>query len=349
MDKLLNDYRSTIGDFEVIDFVDEEPIETLRTQLHVDAPMAVKWNEWEYGAEVAELRALYEKGKRNQWNATDDVDWDIPVSKDEWVGNPEVSHLVHVLRKMGADEKTQKAAMFDEMAYMVSQLLHGEQAALQISGQLTNVCPTTDEKFYAAQQVADEARHTEVMARFLAEKMGTIYPIDPGIKVLLDELLKARNYYQKTLGMQTLFEGIAMAILDLLTTQMTNPLFVDVMRRVKVDEARHAAFGVLTMRRAVKEVSTEEKNELEDWAFNILEVLNANQQLSMIREVGRNYGVDGRRWVKKLLGMDSWVAMNSTMYMHTVMPNLMRLGLVTERTESRYRELGILSDIRLQS
>jgi hypothetical protein len=28
--------------------------------------------------------------------------------------------------------------------------------------------------------------------------------------------------------------------------------------------------------------------------------------------------------------------------MHTVMPNLMRLGLITERTEDKYRERGIL-------
>jgi len=28
--------------------------------------------------------------------------------------------------------------------------------------------------------------------------------------------------------------------------------------------------------------------------------------------------------------------------MHTVMPNLMRLGLVTERTEEKYRERGML-------
>ena len=38
--------------------------------------------------------------------------------------------------------------------------------------------------------------------------------------------------------------------------------------------------------------------------------------------------------------------MNSGVYMHTVMPNLQRLGLVSERTESKYRKLGMLSDIR---
>ena len=80
---------------------------------------------------------------------------------------------------MGKDEATQKEAAFDELAYLISQLLHGEQAALQICGQLTNVCDKMDQKFYAASQTIDEARHVEVMARFLSEKMGTIYPGRP--------------------------------------------------------------------------------------------------------------------------------------------------------------------------
>jgi hypothetical protein len=250
---------------------------------------------------------------------------------------------------MGADEATQKAALFDEINYSVSQLLHGEQAALQLCGQLTNSCPTTDEKYYAAQQTADEARHTEVLARFLAEKMGSIYPSSPVTKILLDELLSAEGYTKKVLGMQTLFEGVAMGILDSLGKTMTNPLFVDMIERVKLDESRHAAFGVLSMRRLVPELADEQRHELEDWAFGILEALNANQQLHMLRTLGPKYGIDPERWLTRVLNHEQWPIFNSMMFMHTVMPNLKRLGLVTERTEPEYRRLGMYSDIRTAS
>ena len=346
MDKFLTDNRKRLGRLEIIDVVEQSDIDRLSSLLDVGAPLNVHWNDWEYGSEVADLHALYEKGKRGQWNASDELDWDTPVTKDDWLGDPMASQLVQVLRIMGADEATQKAAFFDEMNYTVSQLLHGEQAALQICGQLTNECPTTDEKLYAAQQTADEARHTEVMARFLADKMGTIYPISPVNKVLLDELLSADGYTRKVLGMQTLFEGVAMAAFDSLVRTLTNPLFVDMIDRVKVDEARHAAFGVLSMRRLMPQLSQEEREDLEDWAFGILEALNANQQLHMLRTLGPKYGVDAERWVKKVVSLDEWPAFNSMMYMHTVMPNLKRLGLVTERTEGKYRELGIYSDVR---
>lgn len=347
LEKWMKAQRREVAGFDLIDFVDEQSIAETRSHLDVESPLSVKWNHWEYGSELAELRALYEKGKRNQWNATDDVDWSIPVSKDDWIGDPHLSRLAMLLQKMGADEATCKAAMFDEMAYVVSQLLHGEQAALQICGQLTNACPTTDEKYYAAQQAADEARHTEVMARFLSEKMGTLYPISPVNKQLLDKLLAADGYYKKALGMQTLFEGIAMGVLDALSNFLTNPLFVDIMQRVKIDESRHAAFGVLTMRRVVRDVSEEERAELEDWTFTVLESLNANQQVAMMRELGPKYGIDPERWVRGLLRHQDWPTFNSYVYMHTVMPNLKRMGLVTERTEGKYRQLGMLSDIRL--
>ena len=99
--------------------------------------------------------------------------------------------LAQICKLMGKDEATQKAAAFDELAYLLSQLLHGEQAALQLCGQLTNVCDKMDEKWYAASQVADEARHIEVLSKFLPRKIGTIYPIGPTLKILLDELLEA--------------------------------------------------------------------------------------------------------------------------------------------------------------
>jgi len=344
--KYLTSNRKSLGRLEIIDVVEQSEVDALAGRLEVATPLTVHWNDWEYGSHVSDLRALYEKGKPAQWNASADLDWDTPVSKDAWLGDPAASQLCTVLRIMGADEATQKAALFDEVSYGLSQLLHGEQAALQLCGQLTNLCPTTDEKYYAAQQTADEARHSEVMARFLAEKMGTIYPISPVAKTLLDELLSAEGYTKKVLGMQTLFEGVAMGILDSLGRTMTNPLFVDMIERVKLDESRHAAFGVLSMRRLLPQCDEAERIELEDWAFGILEALNANQQLHMLRMLGPKYGIDPERWVKKVVNHDQWPLFNSMMFMHTVMPNLKRLGLVTERTEPAYRELGMYSDIR---
>jgi ribonucleotide reductase beta subunit family protein with ferritin-like domain len=345
VDKILSDHRKQLGNFEIIDWVDEDELSRLRGKLDVDAPVELNWT-WEYGSEVEELRTLYEKGKQGQWNAAQDVDWSAPVSKDEWVLNPEASMLANLTKLMGKDEATQKAAAFDELAFTVSQLLHGEQAALQLCGQLTNVCDKLDQKYYAASQVADEARHVEVFARFLQEKMGTIYPIGGTLKILLEMLLQAEGMQKKTLGMQTLFEGMAVGIMDLMRQECRNDLFSDILLRVQGDEARHAAFGVLTMRRVVKEASPEEMAEMEDWSFNILEALNANQQMDMLKLFGPKYDIDPMMITQMVTSLPNFAEINSMIYTHTVVPNLRNLGLLTERTEDRWRNLGMISDTR---
>jgi hypothetical protein len=341
VEKLISQHRKQLGGFEVIDFVDEKEIARLRQQLDVKVPMELHWT-WNYGSEVQELRNLYEKGKQGQWNAETDLDWDLPVSKDDWVINPQMSMLAQITALMGKDEATQKAAAHDELAYVLSQLLHGEQAALQLCGQLTNVCDKMDEKWYAASQVIDEARHVEAFAKLLQRKLGTIYPIGPTLKTLLDILLEADTYQKKTLGMQTLFEGMAVGIMDMLRRECPNPLVSETIHRVEQDEARHAAFGVLMMRRVVREASTDQKNAMEDWAFSILEALNANQQLDMLHLLGPKYGIDPLNVTQMFLGLPNFADLNSIPYMHTVVPNLRRLGLITERTEQGWKSRGMM-------
>lgn len=341
MEKILAEYRKQMGAFELVD-IDEGQAAKLREQLDVDVPMDLHWT-WNYASEVEELRALYERGKRGQWNAETDLDWDSPFPRDEWFLPREgLLLLPSILTLMGRDEQTCREAAFEEFGFTMSQLLHGEQAALQLCGQLTNCCPTMDSKFYAASQVADEARHVEVIAKFLQRKIGTIYPIGATLKVLLDKLLEAPTWKTKTLGMQTLFEGMAVGIFDMVQKHTTNPFLSDMIRRVKQDEARHAAFGILTMRRTVREATTEEMHEMEDFAYSILETLNANQQLDMLRLLGPKYGLDPDSVVQIALSLPDWAKLNSDLFMHTVVPNLARLGLITERTEGKYRERGIM-------
>jgi hypothetical protein len=185
-----------------------------------------------------------------------------------------------------------------------------------------------------------------VLSKFLARKMGTIYPIGGTLKYLLDELLEAEGLQKKTLGMQTLFEGTAVGIMDLMRSESRNPFFTEMIRRVEQDESRHAAFGVLVMRRVVREAEPEQMAEMEDWAFSILEALNANQQLDMLRVLGPKYDLDAENLTRVILALPNFPELNSLAFMHTVVPNLQRLGLITERTEAGWRKAGMLVDQR---
>src|SRR5262245_14713867 len=117
MEKLMSEQRRMIEGFEVIEHVDEKQIADLRKRVDVDVPLSLHWT-WEYGSEVEELRQLYERGKRGQWNAETDIDWSTPFPRDEWFLPRENSSLLAgVLQIMGADDDTCREAAWDEFAH----------------------------------------------------------------------------------------------------------------------------------------------------------------------------------------------------------------------------------------
>ena len=130
----------------------------------------------------------------------------------------------------------------------------------------------------------------------------------------------------------------------MMRSECRNELLSTTLQRVEQDEARHAAFGVLMMRRVVKEATTEEKHTMEDWAFEILEALNANQQLDMLHVLGPKYDLDADMLTEAMLNLENFSSLNSRPYMHTVVPNLRNLGLITERTESEWKRVGMMVD-----
>jgi len=103
---------------------------------------------------------------------------------------------------------------------------------------------------------------------------------------------------------------------------------------------------VLEAWRAAGRRSEAERAGMEDWAFSILEALNANQQLDMLHVLGPKYGIDGENLVRLMAGLPNYAELNSLAFMHTVVPNLQRLGLITERTEAGWREAAMMVDQR---
>jgi len=63
-------------------------------------------------------------------------------------------------------------------SFMLSQFLHGEQGALLGTAKIAQSVPWEEAKFYAANQVADEARHVEVDHRYLTEKLGISHGVN---------------------------------------------------------------------------------------------------------------------------------------------------------------------------
>src|SRR5204863_392447 len=139
--------------------------------------------------------------------------------------------------------------------------------ALICTGLITATVPWIDAKYYAATQVMDEARHVEVFGRYVEEKMGGAYPINPNLGGLLDTIIEDNRWDITYLGMQIMVEGLALAAFGMMHMITTEPLLKQLLRYVMSDEARHVAFGVLSLKEYYAELGAAEIKERQEFAF----------------------------------------------------------------------------------
>ena len=145
--------------------------------------------------------------------------------------------------------------------------MHGEQGALLCTAQIVETVPWIDAKYYAATQVMDEARHVEVFAKYLDTKLSGHYPINAHLRMLLDDIIADSRWDMTYLGMQIMVEGLALAAFGFMHQMTTEPLLKQLLRYVMSDEARHVAFGVLSLQEYYEELTDAEMRERQEFAF----------------------------------------------------------------------------------
>src|SRR5213078_5025640 len=150
-------------------------------------------------------------------------------------------------------------------AWTNSQFLHGEQGALICASKIVPAVPDVDCKFYAATQVMDEARHVETYSRYLREKTQLAYPVNPHLKSLLQDVVADSRWDMICLGMQVMIEGLALAAFALIRDFSEEPLAKAVNTYVMQDEARHVAFGRLSLRDYYPQLTQAERDEREEF------------------------------------------------------------------------------------
>ena len=220
---------------------------------------------WNYDGNRVELSKLYSKAKRSQWNVTTDLDWTIDVDPLASAGLASMLPIAtsSVFAKFNDAERANAAHHFN--AWITSQFLHGEQGALLATAKIVQQVPWTEAKFYGATQVIDEARHVEAYSRYLDEKLELDYPVNDNLRQLLEIVIADPRWDVTYLGMQIIVEGIALAAFGLVHQFTDEPLLKAITRFVMADEARHVAFGALSLHGVYDEMTDVERHEREDF------------------------------------------------------------------------------------
>ena len=300
--------------------------------------------DWQYELRKQNLLALYEKGKTLAWNAND-LDWSIDVNVERMIASRVANGLGPMMNSMLNPPETLDDARVMEFqlnmnAFMLSQFLHGEQGALVATAKIVQGVPWTEAKFYAANQVADEARHVEVYHRYLTEKLGLSYEVSPSLNRLLDDIIEDPRWDVTFLGMQIMVEGLALAAFGVVRMQMADePLIQDLITRVMGDESRHVAFGVLSLADLYKtQMTSTELREREDFVIEATHMLRDRLVPSPVFE---RLGWDVDVWTEWSNNTPFMRGFRQMMFTKIV-PNLKRLGLLTPRVRAAYEKLDLL-------
>jgi hypothetical protein len=228
---------------------------------------------WDYERDRGQLVTLYNKAMGSQWNSVTDLDWSADVDPERLVTEQD-SPLLTLAREAGALPGSPLAS-WTEKEYLqlgielfkanLSQFMHGEQGAMMTAAKIVETVPWIDAKYYASTQTMDEARHTEVFAKYLHTKLGDAYPMSPFLKSQIWSLLEDGRWDVAYLGMQIVIESLALAAFGDMLRRTHEPLLRKLLRYVMSDEARHVAFGVLTLSEFYADLSSAELRERQEF------------------------------------------------------------------------------------
>jgi len=306
-------------------------IETLETILNVTYT-------WGYTETRDKLRDLYEKAKRGQWIPEDVLPWHVQPDLSLPMG-PE-----HLLPLAGSDiwakltPKEKQTLNVETSSWTLSQFLHGEQGALLATAQLVDSVPDLDSKLYGASQVVDEARHVDVYNRYLHQKIGFSYPVNPHLKTLLDLILKDSRWDMKFLGMQIMVEGLALAAFGMIRANTQEPLLRELTAYVMGDEARHVAFGVLSLRDYYRDQPEQVKAEREDFVYEAARLM---RDRFLFQEVWEKMGLPVKQCMEIALHNQGQIMFRQLLFAKIV-PAIKKMDLLSDRQRARFAELGIL-------
>jgi hypothetical protein len=345
-----NDNDTILGRSEIndIDAILAIPTTDPSEVLHVVKNNADSIFTWDYSLTRPPLRKLYEKAKVGQWNSTTDLPWHLDVDVEKSVidnqavigrGLDENVFIGTPVQKWGDKEWLEFGV--HGLNWQLSQFLHGEQGALICTAKIVETVPWYDAKLYASTQVVDEARHVEVFGRYLNEKLGGGFQVNAHLRMLLDDIINDSRWDMTYLGMQVMVEGLALAAFGFLHSITQEPLLKQLLRYVMSDEARHVAFGVLSLKEVYDGMTDAEMMDRQEFAF---EAAVRMRDRFMSQEVWERMGVNVRDVLPLILADPTRVTFQSMLF-SKIVPNCKKLGLLDRNDQwlrRRFEEMNVI-------
>ncbi len=320
-------------------------------------PMEVCW-QFDYEIDSQRLRNLYSKAKRQQWDAEQALDWSLEIDPSRPLIDESRFGMAQLPFFKALPQRQQETFRAHMTAYQLSQFLHGEQGALMTAAALTHAVPDYEGKLYAATQTMDEARHVEVYEKYV-RKLAIVYPIGRFLKDLIDKTLTADHWVKIAIGMNMVVEGLALASFHNMRRSTTCELLRSIVEGVLRDESRHVAFGSVYVGEAIAQMHADDREDIAEFAFEAVRAMmrgNGGERRGrgalLLADPGflevlakaeiepeqmfRGFQEAREQGIKVRPPSDQVHSFRDLM-----MPALVRVGAVTERSRALYAEANI--------
>ena len=295
--------------------------------------------DWRFDEGRTTLMHLYQKGKDMQWDALERIDWSLDLDPENPMEMPDEAVPIFGSRIWDKMTKKEKAELRRHaQSWNISQFLQGEQAALLAASKIVQSVPDLDSKFYAATQVMDEARHVEAY-RKLVGKFGVAYAMTDPLQSLVNDALSDSRWDVTYLAMQVVIEGLALAAFGTIRDLAQNPLARMVNAYVMEDEARHVAFGRVSLRDYYPEITQAERDEREEFLVEACYLMR--DRMTQTREIYEVLGLPVDE-CKEYTENSEIVRLYRTMLFQRIVPIVKDIGLWGPKIQKAYEDMGVL-------
>lgn len=252
------------------------------------------------------------------------------------------------------DQKRIKLVNLDAQ-WSLSSILHGEQGAMSLSASLCHILRDPGAQEYAANQAREEARHVTAFAQYVKARWGKPIPVGPALGGVLNELVTTPYAWKKIVGMQLLVEGLAMGAFATFYNRANDPLLVRLCQLAMTDEAFHHKFGKIWADRTIPKLDEAERNQIEDWAWEVFQTLLYNlaspeQKKSIYAAVGLDW-----QWVQSAF-MEAMTTAHLRQQMQeaanifrVLIKTLLKAGIITDRTRANYAAFVDMAELYNES
>jgi hypothetical protein len=252
------------------------------------------------------------------------------------------------------DEKQKIKLVNLDVQWGLSSILHGEAGALALSASLCHILRDPGAQEYAANQTREEARHVAGFSNYIKARWGKPVAVGPALGDTLTELVLSPLVWKKIVGMQMLVEGLAMGAFATFYKVSRDPLMVKLMQLTMTDEAFHHKFGKIWADKTIPNLRTEERDQIEDWAWHVFQVLLYNlgspeQKKHIYAAVGLDWEWVQGAFMEALTDVNIRQEMQETTNIFRVLiKTLLKAGIITNRTSGNYAAFIDMKELHLE-